>query len=236
MFADEPRRWLVDAAIGVGRIDACEPEVHHPWAAVSADEDVLWLEVAMDQTDRMGRREPPACLHEHRDDLRRGSSLGLQPIAERVGGEELHRDPHVPVVGADVVDRQHVGMGDSRHRLGLAAQAGLGSAMTAAGTPEQLERDLALQLGVIAAVDHAHAAVAGDAHDDVATDRRAAGHEVIRDGASLTELGVLGDHRVVLEGGMLLGHHPEVCLERCYGRGDHMPPREARTRAMAWFI
>ena len=108
--------------------------------------------------------------------------------------DELHRDEDAALEGADVVDHDHVGVRDLGDRLRLAHQARAprvaGVGVVAAGA-QQLDRDLAIQLGIVRGVDLAHGAPAHEPEDDEAIDlgparerlaRRAASFSIFPDG------------------------------------------------------
>ncbi len=142
---------------------------------VGAEEGVARLEVAVDHAELVGlgeaaggskvpRTSPPA-------------ARALLPQAARVGpGDELHGEEDLVVDHADVVDGDDVGVGDGGQQAGLAGEALAQARLVAhAGGAHQLEGDLAVELGVEGAVDHAHAARADGVDDDVAAESGAAG-------------------------------------------------------------
>ncbi len=166
------RGFLVEPVAAESR----EAEIHHARAAVIADDHVLGLEVAMDQADRVrGCEAGTGGLHD-RGDLAPRPLRGLDPLAQRHAGDELHRDEHALVVeSSDIEHRDHVRVREPRERLRLAEHPR--ALIFARGAPaglEQLDRDLAIELGVVGAVDHAHAARAEDVEHEVATDLGAA--------------------------------------------------------------
>ena len=85
-----------------------------------------------------------------------GGSLAIQPRAERAAVDELHRDEHLAVDGADVVHRDHVRMG--RRAIACASRSRrIAPALTsrcrharAAARAQELERDLAIELRIVA--------------------------------------------------------------------------------------
>ena len=100
--------------------------------------------------------EPAPRIHELAQDLPPVARRLGQPPRQRRPAHELHRDEHAAVVRPDLVDRHDVRVGDARHRLGLADEAR--GALGAAVVLDQLERDLAIERAVVAAIDDAHAA------------------------------------------------------------------------------
>ena len=154
---------------------ADEAEVHDARAAVGADHHVVGLEVAVDEAGAVGRGEAAGGGEEDREDLReRARALG-EPGAGGEAVDELHGDEEaVALVQADVVDGDDVGVGELGEAAGLAEHAG---ALVLAGAgEEELEGDLAVELGVVCGVDGAHAPGPEQPEDHIAADE-AAPHE-----------------------------------------------------------
>jgi hypothetical protein len=153
--------------------DAGQTEVHHADPARAVDEHVLGLEVAVDEADLVGGLQPAPGLQEGRQDAPPVALLGGEPGLEGGALDELEREEHLALVGAGLEDLQHVGVGDLRHRLGLAQQAAVADGL-AAGRGEvavqQLDRDLAVEVHVVGGIDHAHAAGAERLEHLVAAD------------------------------------------------------------------
>jgi hypothetical protein len=124
---------------------------------------------------------PRPGVDEHRHDVAPRSLPARQPVGQRVALDELHRDVDVAVGGgADVVDRDDVGVAELRDRLRLAHQPrpGLALAEPHAGA-QQLERDPPIELRIVRREHHAHAAGADPPQDHVAADRVAHRHHRI---------------------------------------------------------
>jgi hypothetical protein len=141
-----------------------------------AEQHVVGLEVAMHEMRAMRGGEPGARFAHHAHDLAPRPRLLLQPLAQRLALDELHRDEHA-VAGqrADVVHRDDVRMRQPRERLRFAQQPRfLRAGRAGRAGLQQLDRDLAIELGIVAVVDHAHAAFAEHVEHDVAADERAA--------------------------------------------------------------
>ena len=156
-----------------------EPEIHHPCATVVRDEHVVGFEIAMHEPGVVRGSEPLPRRDHHRQDLAPRSGALLQPLAQRDAIDELHRDKHrLALTGqrADVVHRDHVRMREPRERLRFADEPRLGIAAGATGPAvvrlQELDRDLAIELGVERAIDDAHAARAQHVEHDVAADQR----------------------------------------------------------------
>jgi hypothetical protein len=119
-----------------------------PWAWASASEAAIWRAIARARAGGSG----PSRGH-HR--------------AQRVALEVLHRDEQRAAgVLAEVVDVDGVGMAELGGQLGLGVEApdqpGVGRQLG----PQHLDRDLALERDLLAAVDRAHAALAELGGDD----------------------------------------------------------------------
>ena len=142
----------------------------------------LGLEVAVDEAGLVRRGQAAAGRGVDREDLAGGPLALVQPRPRGHAGDELHGDEQLAAglagaEGADVVDRDDVGVGEPGQGPGLAQQA---EAVGRAGPEaQQLERDLAVELGVVGGVDHAHAAAAELREHDVAADHAAAGQRLV---------------------------------------------------------
>ncbi len=137
--------------------------------------------------------------HEDAQHLAPVALVGVQPVADGVTVDELHRDEDRFVERSDVVDHHHVAVRQLGDRLRLAQQAGapLRGALAGAGSrAQQLERDLAVQLGIVGRVDVAHPPASHQRQDNVPPDRRASGQNVGRFTGDLAVL--LGWHRRTL--------------------------------------
>ena len=124
---------------------------------VDIDHHVVGLEVAVNEAGPVRCREATPRGDQHREDLLQRARLFAYPRAERQPSDELHRDPGELAVPSDVVHRDDVRMGEAGQRHGLAFRADRSVAVVA--VPEQhLDGDLAIELGIIRRIDHAHAA------------------------------------------------------------------------------
>lgn len=127
---------------------------------ILAHEHVAGLEVAMDEAGIVRRTEATPRLQEHHEDLPPGTSHRAHPLLQRLPLHELHRDVDRAFDLADVVDRDDVGMREASGDLRLASEAsarGIEATAHAIG-PQQLDRDVALQIGIERGVHDAHAA------------------------------------------------------------------------------
>ena len=100
---------------------------------------------------------------------------------ERVALDELHGDEDLLFPLADVVNRDDVRMRDPRHRPYLAHQARLRLLRPFAQRelgPDDLDRDIAIELRVARAVHHAHPTAADRLDDLVAPDALPSSHRL----------------------------------------------------------
>jgi hypothetical protein len=183
---------VVGACLGLA--GAGEAEVHDADAAVVADEHVAGLEVAVDHAGGVGGGESVAGGDERGDDLTPRSWRVAEPGAEGLAVDELHGEEHAMVDGADVVDRDDVGVGEPGEGLGLAEHAGL-TAGVAGARQHDLEGDAAIELGVVGGVDHAHAAGAERIEQDVAAEHGALGEGGLRGSSPRAARRPAGDGR-----------------------------------------
>ena len=150
-----------------------EAEVHDAHRAVGGDHHVLRFEVAVDDPGAVRGRQPASRQAEDAEDLVARPALLIQPGRDRVAFDQLHRDEHAPVGGADVVDGHQVRMGQTRDRLRLAHQArGLDVVRLGVGAHD-LDGDLSIQLRVVGSVDLAHSAPPDQLKQAIASHHRA---------------------------------------------------------------
>ena len=150
---------------------AGEPEVGDLNATVVANQHVLRLEVAMHDADLVRGDQAAASRYEQLDDLAPAELVRVQPLAQRLTAHILHREEDVTFHAADVVDHDDVGVRQPRHCLCLTQQPR--AALERVGTPawaDQLDRDRAIELGIVREVDHAHAAFGHRLADHIATE------------------------------------------------------------------
>ena len=98
---------------------AREPEVGDDRAAVTRDEHVLRLDVAMDEPGLMRGGDAVGGTEETCEDLVAIARL-VGPLPQRHAVDELHREPDFFAFGPDVVDVADVRMREPRERLGFA--------------------------------------------------------------------------------------------------------------------
>ncbi len=159
-----------------------QAEIGDPRPIVGADEHVLWLEVAVDDADRVGRGQTATGLDEHGERIAPGSRPG-QPGAQGGALDVLHGHEDAVAVPADVEHRHHVRMRQPRQRLGLAHQPLLetlqGGVRRGRRGPQKLEAHLSIELRVVGDVDLGRGAHAHAVDDHEPPDQRAA-HQLDR--------------------------------------------------------
>ena len=144
-------------------------EIEDAHATIRADDRVLRLEVAVDEPGRVRRREPAPRLDQVCEQRApRRFALAL-PLRERPALDELHRDEHGVAEHADIEDLDDVRVRDLRQRLGLADQP---RGAVGADRAHELERDAPVEIRIVGAIDHAHAAETEAIEDDVASHAR----------------------------------------------------------------
>ena len=165
----------------------CDPEVRHLDPPLASDEDVVWLDVAVDDPVPVRGAECGEDLAGVVDrDLDRGLPAGDDQLLQRAPVEELHRDVVGALRLAAVVDRDDVRMGEPGGVLRLAPEALHERVVRRVAVVEDLDRDAAAELLVLREVDVRHAARAQlpldavAAVEDGADQRVGDGHVLIR--------------------------------------------------------
>ncbi len=118
----------------------------------------------------MGGRDAPARATHDADDVPPAPRPRAEPVPQRLPLDELHGDPDLLVVGADVVHGDDVWVLQARERLGLSQQPGARLLAPAHLAADHLERDLAIELRIVGGVDHSHPAGAELREDHQPTD------------------------------------------------------------------
>jgi hypothetical protein len=121
------------------------------------DEDVVGLQVPVDDPALVRRGEALRDLQAVVDRLPlRKLSTAVEPSLQRLSFEQLRDRVGNAVVPAEVVDREDVRVRErgDRQRLALEARQGVGIPGERLG--QDLDRDVAVQLGVARAIDLAH--------------------------------------------------------------------------------
>ena len=149
-----------------------ETEVHDTHPAARRDHDVVGLEIAMHEPDRMGRCDSAPGRTHHRQDLLPTSRRLLGPRTERLPLDEFHRHEDPRLVLTDVVNRDNLGVRELGQQLGFAQQTSMRVRVQRRSivAPQQLDRDFAIELGIVGGIHHTHSTGAELAEDHIATD------------------------------------------------------------------
>ena len=161
----------------LGAAGAGDAEVGDPDPPVAVDQDVHRLQVAVDDPVLVRERGGGEHLARHLDRL-----LDLEPLvdqlAQRGALDQLHRDVVAVLVGAAVEDADDVLVLQPRRRRRLAAEPLDELGVAGEVLVQELERDVAAELGVAGAPDVGHAAGAEPALQPVAAVDRDSGFEL----------------------------------------------------------
>jgi hypothetical protein len=157
-----------------GTFDSCQAEVRHFDSPITADQYVVWLEVAVHEAGGVSGREAIACLEENQH-LAPPVLLLRTPLPQGGAGHVLHGDENALFALADVEHRHDVRMREHRQGLRFAKQArSLRAARRVPMHVHQLDGDLAPEVLVERGVDHAHAPAAQLLEQQVPTEASSA--------------------------------------------------------------
>ena len=141
----------------MGHNCVCQAEVGHLRSVMLIDENVVGLEVAVDKPGLVRCRQSPARLDVHVNDLPPRRLAAVKPAAKRVAHHQFHHDESTPLGQHDVVDRDHVGVSQPRHRLGLREQPVPDPEVGVEhGVVQQLDCHLPVEATIERAIDHPH--------------------------------------------------------------------------------
>jgi hypothetical protein len=113
------------------------------------------------QAGAVRRRQPAPAGEEHVDDLAPTVPTGVHPRPQRAALDQLHGDVRRLACLAHLVHGDDVGVRQAGHGHGLALEPLLtegGDGVVPAARSHDLERDRAIELRVVGAQHHAHAA------------------------------------------------------------------------------
>ena len=153
---------------------ADQAKVEHARTPVCADDHVVGLEVSVHEASGVGSLEPGSNLAQHRYRFTPALAqiegrLGSKPLTQGLTDHEFHGHEGGPMVFAELVDLDDIGVRQAREGLTFSLEAPApGLALEARA--EQLDRDLAVELLVVAGIDDPHAAAAELAQDHEATE------------------------------------------------------------------
>ncbi len=155
----------------VDRLQLGDPEVEDLEQVRSifapADEQVVWLEVAVDDPDLVGGSDTAAGL---RDQVRgagdRHSTFALEERGQALADQVLHHDVRRPIVGDPEVDRRHhIVILKGAGGLRLVLEAGEDVAPLAQIAAQEFDREAPAHHRVLRFVDDPHAPL-GEQPDD----------------------------------------------------------------------
>ena len=149
--------------------------------AVRAEEEVLRLHVAVDETRSVGGGEPGAHLRAERRRLgRRQRPAPRDELGERLPFDVLHRDEGTAVVLADVEDAHDVRVREPRCQTCLSEEAPPQVLVPRKVFGEPLQRHGPLEFGVVSQIDRRHGAMAERTDELVAScDTRYGAHRSV---------------------------------------------------------
>ena len=238
-----------DGAAGVGQVGDAEVAEHDLDArqiGVAAEHEVARLEVAVDDAAavRGGERRQDLAVALDRAAQRARAALA-QHVAQRAAGGELHDDAARGLV--HVEHRDDVRVAQRRHHARLVEEAREGVGALGAGEVrvEQLDRDVAIELGVAREIDDAGRAAPELAHqpvaraglhagdvargDRLAGDRRRAAGELAQPldaHAHVRIVDVAAEHRlVVAQRALVIARAGARARRAGSGRAARTPPR-----------
>jgi len=142
-----------------------ETEVENLDALVFRQEKVLRFEIAMDDAFLVRRGHPPRGLERDLDRPLLREGPGFEPVAQRLSLEELRDGVRDALVEAEIVDREDVRVGERRDSLGFALESLPRVRVHGQSLGEDLDRDLAVEPGVLGAIDLSHASGPQDRED-----------------------------------------------------------------------
>jgi len=148
---------------------ARDSKVRDTDAPIIRNEHVVGLEVTMHDPVLMRRGQASARGNECGERLTPGARLRVEPFSDGGPLDELHREVCLLSEYPNVVDLHDVGVGELRHRLRLAEHPRLRKSAATLGS-NQLECDLAIELGIVGRHDDAHPAAPNGAEHKEATD------------------------------------------------------------------
>ena len=145
-----------------------DPEVGDLHAAVAREHDVAGLHVAVDDPPGVGGRQGAGDLRGDPGGLaRRERPVPAHDRGQVLPVDELHDDERAVLVLAEVVDGHDVGMVERGGGERLLAEARAEVRIATVLGAEDLDRDVAIELGVVGAVDAGHAPLPEELHQPI---------------------------------------------------------------------
>ena len=148
-----------------------QAEVEDLGVAARGQHDVAGLDVAVNHALCMRGGERISHLLRDANRLGDRERATCQPFGQGLALDVLHGNEHRAVVLTDFVDSADVRVIESRCRLRLAQQSGVRRGVGAGRGRQHLDGHAAIERGILAEVDLAHAARAQRPQDPVSTNR-----------------------------------------------------------------
>jgi hypothetical protein len=142
-------------------------------AAVVRDEQVLGLDVAMGDAGGVRRGEARSDLPPVVNGLRQRQRARVELLAQRFALEQLERQVGLALVRTEVEDTEDVRMAEGGERPGFEFEPSEPVGVVGKCARQNLERDVAAELGIAGAIDLAHGTGADGVDDFVGTNGRA---------------------------------------------------------------
>ncbi|HZJ68001.1 MAG TPA: hypothetical protein VFD36_31065, partial [Kofleriaceae bacterium] len=155
------------------RRPAGQSEVADLDAAIATEQDVLRLEIAVDDARGVRGGESLASEQEHRDDVAPAARTLGDPRTQRGALDQLHRGEHAIAKRPDLVDRDDTRVADPRHRLRFGEDLRACAVHGPGLLMQELERDVAIQLGIVGHVHGPHPAATNQLERDESPDHHA---------------------------------------------------------------
>ena len=137
-----------------------ETEIEHLDPTLDRHHHVAGLQIAMGDAALVGRGDRVRELHPEAQDLARLETLAGDELVEGLALDVLHSEEALVLRLLDREQGDDVGVVERGHDLGLALEPPQPLGLPRHGRRQELERDVALQPGVLGEVDDAHAALA----------------------------------------------------------------------------
>ena len=162
-------------AVRVAARQSCQAEVEYLGEAVVGDHHVLGLEIAMDDAGLVGFRKPVGDLCGNRECAAQRQRPALERLAERLAGDQLHADPRLRRLGADVIDGDDGRMVERGGGARFALEASEAFGVAGDVRREQFQRDKPIEPRVARLVDLAHSACPKRSDDFIGSESSACG-------------------------------------------------------------
>lgn len=155
-------------AFGLFEFDGvCEAKVSNLWRGVHIEEDIGWLDVAVDDaaTVCVGEATGDGGDEVESDGWVDGLLMGR--VIEGLSLHELHDNIEHSLNVAEVVDRDKVGVIEAGHRLGLGFKRGAELGVIAELAGEDFDGDVAIEGFLACFINRAHTALGDECFEHV---------------------------------------------------------------------